>query len=123
MLRDCSEALKLNPRSSKALYRSAVALVAVERYDEALDCCDRCLAYDHDNAGVKSLRTKAADLKEKKEAKERRRAEKLRREKEEAVRMAAAFRVCRILSGTNSVSQFRTGAQSDRAEQPKRHGR
>ena len=77
VLRDCSEALKANTQCSKAYYRSAMALVALERYDEALDCCDRCLAYDHDNAGVGTLRSKATDLKEKKDRKEREQAEKL----------------------------------------------
>ncbi|KAJ7477070.1 hypothetical protein B0H11DRAFT_1809238, partial [Mycena galericulata] len=55
VLRDCSKALILNPKSSKAFYRSALALVALERADEALDCCDRCLKFDPENKGVTKL--------------------------------------------------------------------
>lgn len=93
MLKDCAEALKVNPRSSKAYYRSAAALVALERYEEALDCCDRCLASDKENAPVKSLREKAQDLKDKKDKKDREKEEKIRREKEEKARLAVAFKV------------------------------
>ena len=93
VLKDCSKAIAINPRSSKAYYRSASALVALERYDEALDCCERCLQFDKDNSGVKSVQGKALRLKEVKEKKERERAEKLRREEEERQRLNAAFKV------------------------------
>ncbi|KAJ7638502.1 hypothetical protein FB45DRAFT_976662 [Roridomyces roridus] len=56
VLRDCSKALTLNPKSSKAYYRSALALLALERAEEALDCCDRCLLFDADNKGVQNER-------------------------------------------------------------------
>ncbi|KAF8192425.1 40S ribosomal protein S7 [Pholiota molesta] len=49
VLRDCSKALSINPKSSKAYYRSATALVNLGRYDEAEDCCARCLSYDPNN--------------------------------------------------------------------------
>ncbi|PHH83177.1 hypothetical protein CDD82_3224 [Ophiocordyceps australis] len=38
---DCAAALRRNPRNIKALYRSARALLAVERVDEAQDACLR----------------------------------------------------------------------------------
>lgn len=89
VLKDCSKAIALNPQSSKAYYRSALALVALERFDEAIDCCERC----KDNAAVKSAHDKAVKLKEAKERKERERQEKIRREQEEKGRLAAAFKV------------------------------
>ncbi|CDO68732.1 hypothetical protein BN946_scf184652.g59 [Trametes cinnabarina] len=55
VLRDCSKAIGVNPKSSKAYYRSALALIALERYDEALDCCDRCLQFDKDNKAERNI--------------------------------------------------------------------
>ena len=95
MLRDCSKAISINPKSSKAYYRSALALVALERYDEALDCCDRCLEFDKDNKGVQGVREKATKLKEEKERKERERQERLRQEQLKKERLRAAYRVRR----------------------------
>lgn len=93
VLNDCSKAIALNAHSSKAYYRSASALIALERFDEALDCCERCLQFDKDNAGVKTVLEKATKLKEAKERKEREREETLRREQEEKARLSAAFKV------------------------------
>ena len=69
VLKDCSKAIALNATSSKAYYRSALALVALERLDEAIDCCERCLQFDKENASVKSTLEKALKLKEAKEKK------------------------------------------------------
>ena len=65
-LRDSAQVLtKLNPQSSKAYYRSARALFALEKYDQALDCCDRCLAFDAANHLLKNLKgTVEAKLKD-----------------------------------------------------------
>ena len=70
VLRDCSKAIGVNPQSSKAYYRSAMALIALERYDDALDACDRCLQFDKDNKTVQAAREKAGKLKEMKELSE-----------------------------------------------------
>ncbi|ODA76303.1 hypothetical protein RJ55_08148 [Drechmeria coniospora] len=56
---DCAAALRLNPRNIKACYRSARALLAVDRVDEADDVCAAGLALDPDN---KPLREAAADI-------------------------------------------------------------
>lgn len=93
VLRDCSTAISLNPKSSKAFYRSASALVALERYDEALDCCTKCLAFDPDNKGMEAIRQKTQSLKDAKEKKERERRDKLRREQEEKRLLQIAFKV------------------------------
>ncbi|KAI0375711.1 40S ribosomal protein S7 [Pilatotrama ljubarskyi] len=97
VLRDCSKAIGMNPQSSKAYYRSALALTALERYDEALDCCDRCLQFDKDNKGVQAAREKAAKLQEAKERKERERQERIRQEQLKQARLKAAYKERNIL--------------------------
>ncbi|KAI0677475.1 40S ribosomal protein S7 [Trametes maxima] len=92
VLRDCSKAIGVNPKSSKAFYRSAMALIALERYDEALDCCDRCLDFDKGNKAVQATRDKAAKLKEAKDRKERERQERLRQEQLKQARLRAAYK-------------------------------
>ncbi|KAG6833609.1 hypothetical protein H0H87_004236 [Tephrocybe sp. NHM501043] len=92
VLRDCSTALTLNAQSSKALYRSASALMALDRVDEALDCCDRCLIFDTDNKGVLQLRDRATKSKAEKEKREKERAERIRKEQEAKRLMDIAFR-------------------------------
>jgi tetratricopeptide (TPR) repeat protein len=56
---DCAAALRLNPRNLKALYRSARALLAVNRIAEADDACARGLEIDASN---KPLQTLAQDI-------------------------------------------------------------
>ncbi|RPD67088.1 40S ribosomal protein S7 [Lentinus tigrinus ALCF2SS1-7] len=97
VLRDCSKAISINAHSSKAYYRSALALVALERYDEALDCCDRCLQFDKDNKSIQGVREKAAKLKGEKERKERERQERIRQEQLEKERLRAAYRERNII--------------------------
>lgn len=91
VLRDCSAALSINQKSLKAYYRSALALLALSRPEEALDCCNRCLDYDPDNSGVKGLKEKAEKRVKEKVELEMKRKEKERREKEERRIMKAAF--------------------------------
>ncbi|KAK4161812.1 hypothetical protein QBC43DRAFT_322826 [Cladorrhinum sp. PSN259] len=52
---DCAAALKLNDRNVKAFYRSAKALLAVEKIAEAEDACSRGLEVDGSNAALKAL--------------------------------------------------------------------
>ncbi|EMD40671.1 hypothetical protein CERSUDRAFT_130797 [Gelatoporia subvermispora B] len=80
VLKDCSRAIGANPKASKAYYRSALALLALDRLDEAIDCCDHCLEFDQENASVKSVREKASSEKAAKERRDRERQEKLQRE-------------------------------------------
>jgi hypothetical protein len=39
VLRDCPTVITANPRASKAYYRMGLALLTLERVDEALDTC------------------------------------------------------------------------------------
>jgi len=93
VLRDCSAAIMVNVRSSKAYYRSALALVALERYDEAVDSCSRCLSFDPTNQSVSSLKEKAGKLHDAKVKKEQEKQERLRVVEEERRRLQIAFKV------------------------------
>jgi tetratricopeptide (TPR) repeat protein len=102
-LRDCSLALTLNKYSSKAYYRSAFALLALNRLEEALDCCHRCLTFDIDNTAVKALKVQVSTAKEEKVRTEtlefnrkRKEAEK-RRLIKEALDVGAIFRSATII--------------------------
>ena len=85
--------MKLNSKSSKAYYRSSLALLALERVEQALDCCDRCLQFDPDNQGVIGARDRAVAAKAKKDRKEAERLEKIHAEKELKRRMNLALQV------------------------------
>ncbi|KAJ7667672.1 hypothetical protein DFH06DRAFT_1322261 [Mycena polygramma] len=101
VLRDCSKALTLNPKSSKAFYRSAMALVALEKIEEALDCCDRCLEFDPENKGVQAVRVRAQKIKSDLDKKEKDRLEKLQRTKEAKYKLAVAFRERNLIAIPN----------------------
>ena len=86
VLRDCATALSVNPKCIKAYYRSSLALLALERAKEALDCCVRCLEIDPENIGIKGVKERAQNLKEKQDQKAA--AEEDRRKQEEQKRKA-----------------------------------
>ncbi|KAH8118482.1 hypothetical protein DFH11DRAFT_1502486 [Phellopilus nigrolimitatus] len=92
VLRDCSKAITQNPECSKAYYRSAHALLSLERPEDALDACVRCLNFDPDNAGVKALRNRVLVAKKSKEEKEKTRLERMSREETEKRRLRVAFK-------------------------------
>ncbi|TPX40162.1 hypothetical protein SeMB42_g03936 [Synchytrium endobioticum] len=52
-LADCAAALKLSPANVKALFRSARACMALERYADAVDCIERALEIDPTNDALK----------------------------------------------------------------------
>ncbi|KAG6850155.1 hypothetical protein H0H93_000282 [Arthromyces matolae] len=92
VLRDCSAALTLNETSSKAFYRSALALLALDRAEEALDCCDRCLAFDPENKGVGQVRERAGKAKTLRDQRKKAKAERLHKEAEAKRQLDNAFR-------------------------------
>ncbi|CAP67255.1 uncharacterized protein PODANS_1_22650 [Podospora anserina S mat+] len=52
---DCAAALRLNPKNVKAFYRSAKALLAVNKIVESDDACARGLEIDSSNAALQQL--------------------------------------------------------------------
>ncbi len=57
---DCAGALRLNPSNVKALYRSARALLALEKLADADDACVRGLKIDENNAALAALAKEVA---------------------------------------------------------------
>ncbi|KAJ6126576.1 hypothetical protein N7523_002188 [Penicillium sp. IBT 18751x] len=62
---DCATTLKLNPKNVKAFYRSSMALLKLDKADEAEDAASRGLLIDPEN---KSLQTSAKKIAERKAA-------------------------------------------------------
>ena len=93
VLKDCSKALAINPKSNKAYYRSSLALLALERVDEALDCCDRCLDFDKNNKSILDIRERIMKAKAEKERKEQEKSQRIRKENEMKRRLNVAFQV------------------------------
>lgn len=92
VLRDCSKVLAINPQNSKAYYRSALALLALERLDEASDCCLRCLTYDAENKRVLDLKGRIEKALIEKEELERKRRERILKERETGQKLSRAFK-------------------------------
>ncbi|TPX18911.1 uncharacterized protein E0L32_011389 [Thyridium curvatum] len=88
---DCAAALKLNRRNVKALYRSARALLALGRADEAADACALGLDAEPANGALLALardvERKAAEVRERR----RREEERAAREKRRAALLKAAL--------------------------------
>ncbi|KAL2869791.1 HSP70/90 family co-chaperone CNS1 [Aspergillus lucknowensis] len=81
---DCAAVLKLNPRNVKAYYRSAMALLALDRIDEAEDAAARGLALDPENKPLQTVASKTAERKaalERIAAKRKAEEERARKEK------------------------------------------
>lgn len=97
VLRDCSKVLSSNMTSLKALYRSALALIALERPVEAIDCCERGLLVDPESSGLISALSKAKNLKEKQEERERLKVQKLQAQKREEQRLSKALKIRNII--------------------------
>ncbi|KAI0921270.1 hypothetical protein AcW2_006295 [Taiwanofungus camphoratus] len=92
VLKDCSRAITLNSHSPKAHYRSALALMALERFDEAIDCCERCLRFDRNNEDIRVTYDKAVQQKAEKDKKDRKKQDRIRREREKRLLLQAAFK-------------------------------
>ncbi|PGH23619.1 hypothetical protein AJ80_02400 [Polytolypa hystricis UAMH7299] len=80
---DCAQALKVNPKNIKAYYRSAFALLKVDKIDQAEDACARGLHLDPSNKPLQTISSKIAARKavlEDLAAKRRAEEERLRKE-------------------------------------------
>lgn len=87
---DCAATLRLNPRNVKAYYRSAQALLALDRVTEAEDACVHGLNVEPSNSALRSVQSKVEGRKSTLDriAKSRRDREE-RAKKEERVLTAA----------------------------------
>ena len=59
---DCGRAITLNPKNVKAYFRSAKALLSLERVEECLDCCEKGLALDPSNIAFCDIAKKAVTV-------------------------------------------------------------
>jgi tetratricopeptide (TPR) repeat protein len=100
VLRDCSKALTINQQSSKAYFRSASALKALERYDEALDCCNRCLAYDKENDTIQTMRSQLLEWQTAQVERRKRKEQEAQQKKLEGQRLRFALRVSPVFLST-----------------------
>lgn len=98
---DCAAALRVNPSNIKAHYRSASALIALDKVIEALDVASRGAKLDPNNAELKKLLDKIRGRMEVKEAEDRRRMMELKRKQQEARVLETALKARNvILRGT-----------------------
>ncbi|KAG5997398.1 hypothetical protein E4U43_002643 [Claviceps pusilla] len=99
---DCAAALRLNPSNVKACYRSARALLKVDRIAEAQDICARGLALDAENKPLRQVQAdvaaRARDIAAKDKAAAERKAAGQRRE----MLLRAALRARNIRTRTTS---------------------
>ena len=93
VLRDCSEAIRLNSHCSKAYYRSALALLSLDRPEEALDATKRGLEFNGSNSGLLTVQQRAERAKSVKDEKESKRVDALKREASAKERMRNALKV------------------------------
>lgn len=67
--------------------------MALQRLDEAIDCCVRCLDYDPDNKGVQAVLDKGRKAQEAKEKQEQERLERIRKEEQLKRKLRNAYKV------------------------------
>jgi hypothetical protein len=122
-LRDCATVIAANSRASKAYYRAGLALLALERVEEALDVCTRAGEGVADDAGFRALRARAEKKRGELRRKEEERKERARHVKEEKRKMDVAFAV-RSLSryhcdlNSSCVGWASTGTKIDQRAKP-----
>lgn len=93
---DCASALRLNPNNIKAHYRSASALLALNKITEASDICMRGLQLDPENTALKKLNEMVQSRKEAEELKARKRAMEERKREKQRFMLNVAFKARNI---------------------------
>ncbi|GAB1316635.1 HSP70/90 co-chaperone [Madurella fahalii] len=88
---DCGAALRLNPHNVKALYRSARALLAVNKIPEADDACARGLRLDPGNQALQALAEEIVRAHDADAARRAREEERLARERQKKTLLRAAL--------------------------------
>ncbi|RYP91736.1 hypothetical protein DL770_002177 [Monosporascus sp. CRB-9-2] len=89
---DGAAALRLNDRNVKAYYRSARALAAVGRIEEADDACARGLAVDPDNVALRGVARDIIAKAEEAAARRRKEEERLATERRRSALLRAALK-------------------------------
>ncbi|KAK8162164.1 hypothetical protein IWX90DRAFT_466361 [Phyllosticta citrichinensis] len=103
---DCRATLLMNPSNVKAWYRSATALLALDKIPEAEDACARGLAIDSKNAALQTLSTKISKRKTHLEELTRKQREREERRRAEEASLKLAFKA-------RNIKTRETGAEPD----------
>ncbi|KAJ4532097.1 HSP70/90 co-chaperone [Exophiala dermatitidis] len=93
---DCAAAIRINPSNVKAHYRSASALLALDKVLEALDVASRGAKIDPDNTPLKNLLERIRTRAKAKEEQDRRRQAELRRKQQEKAALEAALKARKL---------------------------
>ncbi|KAJ1949163.1 HSP70/90 co-chaperone [Linderina pennispora] len=96
VLRDCSEALRLRPKSTKALFRSAKACLALGKYEEALECCKWGLGIDETNREIAVLQKQVEKTKAEHERKIKEKEERERKLAEKRQKLKQAIEIRKL---------------------------
>ncbi|OAP56544.1 hypothetical protein AYL99_09723 [Fonsecaea erecta] len=94
---DSAATLRINPSNIKAHYRSASALLALDKVLEALDVASRGFKLDPNNLVLKRLLEQIRGRMKVKEAQDRRRLAELRRKQQEKNALEAALKARKII--------------------------
>jgi hypothetical protein len=100
VLRDCAAVIAANPRTPKAYYRAGLALIALEREEEALDVCTRgceCVADDVE------LMARCEEVRQR-EAEQRERARRANEERQRMMDFAFAVRSLPTIFNFNALN-------------------
>ncbi|KAJ2384290.1 HSP70/90 co-chaperone [Coemansia sp. RSA 2611] len=76
VLRDCADALRIRPNTVKALFRSAKACVALEKFEEARECCKWGLNIEPQNKELAAMQTQVEEAVARHERRAREREER-----------------------------------------------
>jgi tetratricopeptide (TPR) repeat protein len=93
---DCGSAIKINSGNIKAYYRSAKALLALDRIAEADDACARGLELDSENKALQGVANEIIKKNEKIADKKRKEAEREVRRRKEVATLKAALKARNI---------------------------
>ncbi|KAH8194593.1 hypothetical protein TruAng_011243 [Truncatella angustata] len=99
---DGAAALKINPRNVKALYRSAKALLAVDKIVEADDACARGLELDGSNKSLQAVAREIVKKTEEVTTRKKREADRLAKEKRREMLLRAAVKARGIKTRTTA---------------------
>ncbi|KAJ2689208.1 HSP70/90 co-chaperone [Coemansia spiralis] len=76
VLHDCADALRIRPNTVKALFRSAKACVALEKFEEAKECCKWGLNIEPQNKELAAMQTQVEEAVARHERRAREREER-----------------------------------------------
>ncbi|KAI9501675.1 HSP70/90 co-chaperone [Coemansia spiralis] len=108
VLSDCAEALRLKPKTPKALYRSAKACIALDKFDEADECCKWGLGLDPENKELLNVQKQAIEARKGHDRKTKAREERERQKTEQRDRLCKAIGIRNLLTFDASSEKKKT---------------